>query len=115
MKRLSCFAVTVIVMLTLYRLKPHYEILAQYSFSSPGSRETTILAVSHTLGPALYMSGEAILRLHRKLNYDVPSNRVILMIYGKKSDVEEGKSSVIMIYEGEDGSREEDASVVLIK
>ena len=51
----------------------------------------------------------------RKLNYDVPSNRVILMLYGKKSDVEKGKCRVIMIYEGEDGSREEDAGIVLIK
>ena len=115
MKRFSCFAVAVILMVTLYRMIPHYEILAQYSFSSPGSRETTILAVSHTVGPALYASGETILRLHRKLNYDVPSSRVILMIYGKKSDVEKGKCSVIMIYEGEDGSREEDAGIVLIK
>ena len=113
MKRFSCFAVAVILMVTLYRMIPHYEILAQYS--SPGSRETTILAVSHTVGPALYISGENILRLHRKLNYDVPSNRVILMLYGKKSDVEKGKYSVIMIYEGEDGSREEDAGIVLIK
>ena len=39
----------------------------------------------------------------------------ILMLYGKKSDVEKGKCSVIMIYEGEDGSREEDAGIVLIK
>ncbi len=29
------------------------------------------------------------------------------MLYGKKSDVEKGKCRVIMIYEGEDGSREE--------
>ena len=115
MKRCSCFAVAVILMVILYRMIPHYEILTQYSFSSPGSRETTILAVSHTVGPALYISGENILRLHRKLNYDVPSNRVILMLYGKKSDVEKGKYSVIMIYEGEDGSREEDAGIVLIK
>ena len=115
MKRFSCFAVAVILMVTLYRMIPHYEILAQYSFSSPGSRETTILAVSHTVGPALYISGENILRLHRKLTYDVPSNRVILMLYGKKSDLEKGKCSVIMIYEGEDGSREEDAGIVLIK
>ena len=56
MKRFSCFAVAVILMVTLYRMIPHYEILAQYSFSSPGSRETTILAVSHTVGPALYIS-----------------------------------------------------------
>ena len=115
MKRLSCFAAAVIVMVTLYRMIPHYEILAQYSFSSPGSRETTNLAVSHTVGPALYASGETILRLHRKLNYDVPSSRVILMIYGKKSDVEKGKCSAIMIYEGEDGSREEDAGIVFLK
>ena len=37
------------------------------------------------------------------------------MLYGKKSDVEKGKCRVIMIYEGEDGSREEDAGIVLIK
>ena len=98
MKRLSCFAAAVIVMVTLYRMIPHYEILAQYSFSSPGSRETTILAVSHTVGPTLYASGETI-----------------LMIYGKKSDVEKGKCSAIMIYEGEDGSREEDAGIVFLK
>ena len=115
MKRLSLLAVAVILMVTLYRMIPHYEILAQYSFSSPGSRETTILAVSHTVGPALYISGDSILRLHRKLNYDVPSNRVILMIYGKKSDVEKGKCSAVMIFEGEDGSREEDAAIVWIK
>ena len=66
MKRCSCFAVAVILMVTLYRMIPHYEILAQYSFSSPGSRETTILAVSHTVGPALYISDKMIADEERK-------------------------------------------------
>ena len=38
---------------------PHYEILAQYSFSSP-SKEGDNFAVSHTVGPAPLRIGEKL-------------------------------------------------------
>ena len=102
-------------MVTLYRMIPHYEILAQYSFSSPGSRgdddsgsqphrRTSTL---HIWRKYLKTAQETELRCSFQ-----PGDSDALW---KESDVEKGKCRVIMIYEGEDGSREEDAGIVLIK
>lgn len=97
-RRLTLCIVGVILMVILHRLTPQHEVLTQYSFSSPGYRETTILAVSQTVGPALFESGLDLLIWHRFLNYDVPSNKIVLMLYGKKSDIDEGKYSAVLIY-----------------
>lgn len=102
-RRLVIWLVGAVLVIILQRMTPQYEILTQYSFSSPGHRETTILAVSQTVGPALFESGMNLISWHRTINYDVPSNKIVLMLYGRKSEIDEGKCSAVLIYKRCDG------------
>lgn len=98
-RKIAGAVVIVILMMALHVMIPHYEILSQHSFSSPEHRETIISAVCHSFGPKLYQAGDEIITEHRRLNGDMPVDRITIIFYRNKRDVEKGKRGAVLIYE----------------
>lgn len=76
-----CIVVTIIIYVC--SLKPRYKVMTQLRSSSPDYIETFITAIVYHVWTERKLDelAEEIIREHRRINYDVPTDKIVLQLY----------------------------------
>lgn len=83
--------IVLLIMFSILWLKPTYKVISQYRSSSPNYSETSIYVIIENAWTERQIDRliQDIIIEHRRINYDIPTNKITLHLFRGKRNYEQ--------------------------
>lgn len=90
-KRVLSICIVILIIFFILWPKPTYKVISQYRSSSPNYSETSISVIIENVWTERQVDRlvQDIIIEHRRINYDVPTNKIILHLFRGKRNYEQ--------------------------